>query len=272
MSLSAAEQRIKVVETMLLLEEKNKFSQSTRYRMRVDSGYSDSTSVIQYAYRIALGINIGTYIVSQYTSRIGIDVDIASTTQSFPEEAKLLPGDLLFFRGKQKTNPYDVTHVEMYLGDNKIIGHVKGKGPNIKSMIGFCKSRDAAGKGYLKARRFILYDILDQVDQELILRLQNQLNVVGLKDGNHNKLIEDGIAGIQTLSACPMLRKGKENPIVAVMQEGLIQLGYQIGAMGANGLYDEQTMKAVKHFEKDHHLKCSGIFGEEEWKVWLNLN
>ena len=271
MSLSAAEQRVKVVETLKSLEEKNKFSQSTRYRLRVNNGYSDSTSVIQYVYREALGMNIGTYIVSQYTSRLGIDVDVATNTRCYPEELKLLPGDLLFFRSKQKTNPYDVAHVEMYIGDNLIMGHVYGQGPTIKNMMAFCKSRDAAGKGYIKARRFILYDILDKVSEELIARLQFVLNITGIKDENHNLLAQDGVPSSFTLSACPILRKGKDNPIVAVMQEGLISLGYQVGTSGANGFFGEQTLHAVKAFQKNHNLRRDGIFGKEEWKIWLGM-
>lgn len=271
MSLSAAEQRIKVVEMMKSLKDKNTFSQSTRYRLRVDSGYGDSASTVQYVYRKALNLNLGTYIVAQYTSRLGIDVDEVTQTRYVPDENKLLPGDLLFYRSKEKNNPYGVGHVEMYLGDNTIMGHVYGKGPNEKDMLAFSKSRDAAGKGYLKARRFILNDILDEVSNELIGRLQIVLNTAGLRDRNRKSLIVDEIAGPLTLSACPILRKGKDNPIVAVMQEGLIQLGYPVGAIGPNGFYGGETIRAVKMFEYDHHLKMDGIFGKDDWKIWLGM-
>lgn len=148
--------------------------------MRVASGYGDSSSTVQYVYRKALNLNLGTYIVAQYTSRLGIDVDEAMNTSDSPDESRLDPGDLLFFKSKERTNPYHVGHVAMYLGDNTLMGHVYGKGPNQKNMIAFCKSRDAAGKGYLKARRFILNDILDEVSTELIQRLQIVLNTTGL--------------------------------------------------------------------------------------------
>lgn len=269
MSLSAADQRMKVVEAICSIEGKNTFSQSTRYRLRVDSGYGDSASTIQYVYRKALNINIGTYIVAQYTSRLGIDVDEANPRRYLPDESMLLPGDLLFFKSKQKNNPYGVGHVEMYVGDNTLLGHVYGKGPTRKNLTAFCKSREAAGKGYLKARRFILSDILDHVGEELVGRLQDVLNTVGLKDQNHASLIVDHLGGPLTLSACPILRKGKDNPVVAVMQEGLLKLGYHRWGMLPNGYYGGDTIRAVKQFEKDHNLKVDGIFGKDDWRIWL---
>lgn len=271
MSLSAAEQRKRVVETMKALEEKNTFSQSTRYRLRVENGYGDSASTIQYVYRTALNVNLGSYIVAQYTSRLGIDVEEAIAANDLPEENKLLPGDLLFFKSKEKTNPYGVAHVEMYLGDNLLMGHAYGKGPTMKNMMLFCKSRDAAGKGLLKVRRFILSDILDQVSEEVVGRLQFVINTAGLKDRNRKPLIVDHTPGPLTLSACPILRKGKDNPIVAVMQEGLIQLGYQLDGSGANGFYGDETIRAVREFEKNHNLRIDGIFGTDNWKRWLGM-
>lgn len=271
MSLSVAEQRNKVVELMKSLEGKNTFSQSTRYRLRVDHGYGDSASTVQYVYRETMNLNIGTYIVSQFASHYGVDVDVATNTRYLPDESKLLPGDLLFFKSKIKRNPYQVGHVEMYIGDNTLMGHVKGKGPTKKDMIAFCKSRDAAGKGYIKAKRFILTDVLDQVSDELIRRLQDVLNTVGCKDKNHCKLNVDEKPRPSTLSACPVLKKGKENPVVAVMQEGLIELGYFLGCCGANGYYGGDTVKAVKQFEEEHHLKVDGTFGKDNWSVWLGL-
>lgn len=271
MGLSVVEQRNKVVELMKSLEDKNTFSQSTRYRLRVGHGYGDSASTVQYIYREALGINIGTYIVSQFTSVMGQDVDMAGKHKYIPDEDKLKPGDLLYFKSKEKKNPYQVGHVEMYLGDNTLMGHVYGVGPTKKNMVAFCKSRDAAGKGYIKARRFIFRNILDQVDAELIGRLQDVLNTVGLKDENKASLLVDEQPGIVTLSACPILRKGKENPVVAVMQEGLIQLGYSVGCGGADGYYGSKTIRAVKVFERSHDLKVDGIFGKDDWKVWLGL-
>jgi len=263
---------MKVIERMKSLEGKNTFSQSTRYRMRVSHGYGDSASTVQYAYLDAIGMNIGTYIVSQYTTNLGIDVDEAGKKKYIPDESSLLPGDLLFFKSKEAANQYGVGHVEMYLGENQLIGHVYGKGPTIKNMTAFCKSRDAAGKGYLKTRRFILYDITEQVTEDLIRELQGVLNIVGLKDGRQQSLIVDSVPGPKTLSACPVLRKGKENPVVAVMQEGLIQLGYKVAASGANGFYGGETIRAVKEFEKDHDIKIDGIFGKDDWKVWLGMH
>ena len=216
MSLSAAEQRNKVVQLMMSLNGKNTYSQSSRYRLRVDSGYGDGSSTVQYVYKKVTGMDPGSYTVAQINSKWGVDVDVATDGRYAPDEKKLCPGDLLFFRGTDTSRPYSVGHVEMYIGDGKIMGHGYGKGPTVKTMVAYCKSKNAQGRGYIKARRFIQRDINDKVSSQLIGRLQVALNAEGYRDKNKKKLVVDKKAGTLTLSACPMLQKGKSSSIVSL--------------------------------------------------------
>lgn len=67
----------------------------------------------------------------------------AGIRDGIPDEKKLLPGDLLFFRGSdtgRKSADY-VGHVEMYVGNGELSGHGFGIGPVRKNMAEYCRAR-----------------------------------------------------------------------------------------------------------------------------------
>lgn len=269
MGLSATERRKQIVNIMKSIERKNKYSQSQYYRYRIDRGYGDCSSTVQWAYKLGANINPGSYTVAQILAVNGKDVDFATTKRYIPRERKLQPGDLIFFKGGNPNRPYQVGHVEMYIGDGKLMGHGYGIGPTVKDMKAYCRARHKKGKGYIKARRWIEHDILEKPSKKLIGRLQIALNTAGYKDKNKKQLIVDWQAGPLTLSACPTLRKGKNGVVVSIMQEGLIAMGYGVGVAGADGYYGALTVQGVKEFQKANHITVNGIFGKESWRKWF---
>ena len=48
-------------------------------------------------------------------------------------------------------------------------------------------------------------------------------------------------------------------------QNDLIQLGYSVGAMGADGKFGKNTQSAVKQFQKDSGLVADGVVGKNTW-------
>ena len=52
---------------------------------------------------------------------------------------------------------------------------------------------------------------------------------------------------------------GDANADIAVMQQQLIELGYNIPV--PNGIYDNDTSRAVQNFQKDSGLNADGVFG-----------
>ena len=102
-----------------------------------------------------------------------------------------------------------------------------------------------------------------------VLKLQKELNVQGFKDKNGNKLVEDGIAGEMTLSACPVLKKGTKGNITKLLQEQLATLQYLSG--GVDGIFGSGTESSVKNFQNAKKLSCDGIVGRNTWKKLLNL-
>ena len=102
------------------------------------SGYTDCSGLVRYAYKKVAGIEVGTYTVDQqnYGTRIWANVPGNSSGASkydVPALSILQKGDLVFF--SDDSSYTRVRHVEMYLGDGRLIGHgVPGvRGPTIKA-------------------------------------------------------------------------------------------------------------------------------------------
>lgn len=141
MAMMVREKRLALVAKMESREGKNTYTQSTR-RSRVDSGYSDCSSLVHWVYKEVLGINIGDDTVGQIRTKKLTTID-AGIRDGIPDEKKLLPGDLLFFRGSdtgRKSADY-VGHVEMYVGNGELSGHGFGIGPVRKNMKEYCRAR-----------------------------------------------------------------------------------------------------------------------------------
>lgn len=63
----------------------------------------------------------------------------------------------------------------------------------------------------------------------------------------------------------PTLRKGSTGPYVVECQTDLITLGYDCGPKGADGKYGDNTIKAVKAFQKASGLTADGVCGPKTW-------
>lgn len=67
------------------------------------------------------------------------------------------------------------------------------------------------------------------------------------------------------------LRKGNEGEDVKELQENLIQLGYDLGTSGTDGIFGAKTEKAVKEFQKKYNLEVDGIFGKASFEKMFSL-
>lgn len=59
-----------------------------------------------------------------------------------------------------------------------------------------------------------------------------------------------------------LLKYGASGEAVKDMQEKLITLGYSCGSAGADGVFGNDTLNAVKQFQQDADLEVDGIYGE----------
>ncbi|EOS50974.1 peptidoglycan recognition protein family protein [Adlercreutzia caecimuris] len=99
-----------------------------------------------------------------------------------------------------------------------------------------------------------------------VRNLQTECNKQG-----YSKQKVDGIAGPNTLSGCPTLRKGSKGNITKLMQQRLISIGYSCGKYGADGSFGSGTLAAVKKFQKAKGLTTDGIVGRNTWRKLLGL-
>ena len=82
-----------------------------------------ASSLQQWVYEQVLDVNIGDNTEAQMLSKKLTTID-AGISGGVPDEDKLLPGDLLYFRGTdpdRKATGY-VGHVEMYVGNGELSG------------------------------------------------------------------------------------------------------------------------------------------------------
>ena len=97
----------------------------------------------------------------------------------------------------------------------------------------------------------------------IYLELQRELNLQGFTDKNGNKLIEDGIPGALTLSACPVVKKGARGSITTWIQ-------LRCGA-NPDGIFGTDTENAVKWMQRKWNINDDGIVGPNTWRKLLGL-
>ena len=158
--LNAKQKREKVKNYVLSRERKNSYTQSSK-RTQVDNGYSDCSSLQQRAYK-EVGIEIGSYTGAQIVK--GEWVQLGGV---LPDESIMEIGDELFFATNYDNDrPYNVGHIEMYVGNGQISGHGSGIGPTRKNMIDYCKQRNKAGKKFIGVKRYIANDVSEKESTE----------------------------------------------------------------------------------------------------------
>ena len=160
--MSCEEKREKVVAKGLTRKGKNQYSQDADKRNKVGSGYSDCSGFTRWCYKEVTGIDIGVNTEAQIKSTKMTDVK-TTIEDGIPNISDLRKGDLFYFRGNDASRTKGVGHVEMYIGNGKLLGHGSGIGPTEKNMNVYCKQRQSAkgnngNKGLICIRRVIQDD------------------------------------------------------------------------------------------------------------------
>ncbi|MBU3179776.1 GH25 family lysozyme [Clostridium psychrophilum] len=97
----------------------------------------------------------------------------------------------------------------------------------------------------------------------VVRSFQHAANLVGLKDKNGSKLVENGIIGTHTneVIAKVYVTKGAHNELVRWIQQRLIASGFGCGPTGADSYFGLITLAAVKKYQTSKKLKSDGIVG-----------
>lgn len=93
-----------------------------------------------------------------------------------------------------------------------------------------------------------------------------------LKFQSASGLTADGMAGTGTVnklyasdSSKPLLQRGSTGIHVIDLQKKLINLGYACGDTGADGIFGDDTYRAVRLFQQNNGLNIDGKVGENTW-------
>ena len=95
-------------------------------------------------------------------------------------------------------------------------------------------------------------------EDDWVRRLQQECNNQGF-----SKQKVDGIAGPATLAGCPVLKNGAKGNITKLLQEKL--------GISVDGIFGNETKKAVIKYQKNKGLSADGIVGQNTWKSLLGL-
>lgn len=278
--MTAADKRNTVVNFVKSREGKNQYTQSSK-RTQVSSGYSDCSSLVWAAY-CKINMAIGDYTGAQ----IGRGSWVTQGGK-YPNANDLLPGDLLFFAsGSNNGRPYNVGHVEMYVGNGQISGHGSGTGPTRKNMVDYCKQRNSAGRPYIGVKRYIAKDSSDSTPvtgnhiiaagqihannfcgSDLVIDGERgeQTKKAGIKvlqiamNLDYNAGLEvDGIWGPKSNVALKghYVKRGETQHMVTALEILFMLRGIECGGVESPGVFGEGLENAVNDFE-----------GKKGWRV-----
>lgn len=125
---------------------KNQYTQSAN-RTKVGEGWSDCSSLAQWAYKKAIGVDPGSWTGAQIENPKMVKVDQGKR----PDISKLEAGDLMFWKSKGSNS---VGHVEIYDGNGNTLGHGSGVGPKKRTVEEYTKIREGYGGPYAYSMRY----------------------------------------------------------------------------------------------------------------------
>ena len=128
---TTSEKQQALVDKMMSVKGQLQYSQVNR---NPDTGSGDCSSTVQWAYKNVLNVDPGSWTGAQE-----VDEDLYTVANDVNDPSKLAKGDLILYRKGGQSS-----HVEMYAGDNQMIGHGSGMGPKVKSLMQTMGSQSVA--------------------------------------------------------------------------------------------------------------------------------
>lgn len=136
---------------------KNQYTQNLELRQKVFEGWSDCSSLMWKCFERGTSMEIGTYTDAQWGNGELIyrnTQNIHAVPVSVQQASGMKRGDLLFWSASAGSDRV-CSHVEMFLGNNRCIGHGSGIGPTEKTLSTYNHPNR-----FLGVRRYIKNDEL----------------------------------------------------------------------------------------------------------------
>lgn len=248
---TSKELRDKIVSTYLTRQSKNQYTQGNDRKYFFGKptdgkpGWSDCSSSWRETYKRVIGQDIGGNTAAQIVNKKLIEVCLQKGGQPANVD-KMLPGDLLYFKGSDASRPFGVGHVEGYLGNGKIAGHGGGTGPRVTNMKDYCASRYKQNRGLIKVLRVIPLDGSDSIKPAAPATPTTNTYELGF--------------------GARVLKFGMSGSDVKALQTALLSLtnpSYSLGKWGADGDFGTATKNAVIAYQKANKLEADGVVGEK---------
>jgi len=230
--------RLQLARTMASRTKRNTYTQGSfrkhffGYPTEGKDGYSDCSSSVRETTRRVLGFDIGSNTVAQVNNNKTLEWIEFANGKKYPT-VQLEPGDLLYFKGSDKSRPFGVGHVEMVAEDTEyLLGHGSGTGPRKIRLRDYCDNRYRAGRGLIGVKRVVLPGTIPE--------------------------LPEGISslGKRLLKRTSPLMKGED---IRELQGYLLELGYDCD--GIDGYYGINTEDAVRAFQHATRLEVDGEYG-----------
>ena len=234
----ADQRRIGLARTMASRMKRNSYTQGSRrkyffgYPTDGKDGYSDCSSSVRESVRRILNFDIGSNTPAQVNNNKTLEWIEFANGRKYPS-VELQPGDLLYFKGSDKSRPYQVGHVEMVAEDiGYPLGHGSGIGPRKIRLRDYCDSRYKSGRGLIGVKRVVLPGKVPDPPEGI------------------------SSLGKRLLKRISPLMKGED---IRELQGHLLELGYDCD--GIDGYYGINTEDAVRAFQFASHLESDGEYG-----------
>lgn len=155
--------------------------------------------------------------------------------------------------------------------DTTVLYRVRKTWKNAESQLGAFKTLENA---IALCNQYIGYKVFDQNGAKVHASTAKDSNATNDWVERLQKAIgatQDNIAGKETLSKCPTLRRGNRGNITKLMQERLVANGINVGT-SVDGIFGDKTYAGVKKYQKVKSLTDDGIVGKNTWKKLLGLS
>jgi len=230
--------RLQMARNMRARQKRNSYTNSSArerfwgYPKEGDNGSSDCSSAVRLAIQRVTGFAIGSNTVSQVNNNTTLEWIEFANGKRYPT-VQLMPGDLLYFKGTDKSRPYTVGHVEMVDEDTAYLwGHGSGTGPRKISLKSYCDSRYKAGRGLIGVKRVLL---------------------PGEAPSTPDK---PSALGKRLLKRASPMMRGED---VRELQTLLLDVGFDCD--GIDGVFGINTEDAVRAFQHASKLEVDGEYG-----------
>ncbi len=179
----------------------------------------------------------------------------------------LVPGEYLCMKGTS------YNHTGIYLGNGKVFEDTSCRTWGVsKAVISDIDSKGIRSRNGVKCLKWTYHGKLNYIDYSQEPKPVNQVMIwqeAMNKQWNCGLAVDGSFGSACTKEAMKHYLHYLINAPIMVkwLQERLLQLGYSVGSCGVDGSFGNDTLKAVKKFQKDKHIAVDGYVGSATVKA-----